>query len=554
MDQEGTDQVDVNQVGTDDVGTARSRSRRGSSVWSHRAIALAGCLALGAAAQLISDPPGGGSPADVGNRVVSDAATDSATLASSVDAEPTGTSSTTTTTTEVFVPRADVLVDPQSFGRPYGDTVQGVLTFRGNPTRSYYGTGPLPVTPPRSLWSYPANGPMCGESSEYGDLRTWCGTGWTGQPAVFERDGRTWLVFGAYDWKVHFVDADTGEQILPPFETGDLAKGNVTVDPDGFPLVYVGSRDNYLRVIAFDGDEPRELWRINGRTDDRMHNDDWDAAPLVLNDHLIVGGENSWFHGIKLNRGYAADGAVTADPALVFRVPGWDEQLIDDLGSQDAKRVSLEASVAVSGDTAWLNSSGGLLQGWDISSLRTGTGNVERTFRYWVGDDADATVVPDDEGFLFVGVEVDRANSRGQQVGQLLKIDPARPDDPIVWSIDINNGPDSGTWGTPIVHGDVVFWNAKPGRVYGIDRASGELLWKVKIPGPVISSPVLIDDVLVQGDGEGALHAFDVSNPRAMPPELWTVDIGGNIESTPVVWDGVLYVGTREGYMVAVGV
>ena len=36
--------------------------------------------------------------------------------------------------------------DPDSFGRPYGTTVPGVLTFRGNPTRSYYGSGPAPVS------------------------------------------------------------------------------------------------------------------------------------------------------------------------------------------------------------------------------------------------------------------------------------------------------------------------------------------------------------------------------------------------------------------------
>ena len=62
----------------------------------------------------------------------------------------------------------------------------------------------------------------------------WCGTGWTGQPAVFERDGRTWVAFGAYDRAVHFVDAATGQDILPPFPTGDIIKGSVTVDPDGF--------------------------------------------------------------------------------------------------------------------------------------------------------------------------------------------------------------------------------------------------------------------------------------------------------------------------------
>ncbi|MDP2290200.1 MAG: PQQ-binding-like beta-propeller repeat protein [Actinomycetota bacterium] len=467
---------------------------------------------------------------------------------------PTAPAGSTTTTAAPFVARTDVLVDPESFGRPYSTDVPGVLTFRGNPTRSYYGSGPVPRSQPQVLWQYPGKGnPMCGESSEYGNVRIWCGTGWTGQPAVFERDGRTWVVFGAYDWKVHFVDAATGLDIIPPFETGDLAKGNVTVDPDGFPLVYVGSRDNYLRVIAFDGSEPRELWKINGRTDDRKHNDDWDAAPLVLNDHLLEGGENSWFYGIKLNRGYAADGTVTVDPALTFRVPGWDQQLIDDLGSKDPNRVSLEASVAVSGDTAWLNSSGGLVQGWDISSLRTGQGDVQRTFRFWTGDDSDATIVPDDEGFLFVGAEVDRNNSRAQATGQLLKLDPRNPDDPVVWSIDVNNGEGSGTWAAPIVLDDVVIWNTKPGKVYGVDRTTGEILWKLSVAAPVLSSPSVVDGVLIQADGNGTVHAYDVSSPRTAPTELWSVTLDANIESTPVVWEGRIYVGTRAGYVYCLG-
>ena len=464
--------------------------------------------------------------------------------------EPTTTSSTSTTTTEP--PAPDVLVDPASFGKPYGDTVKGILTFRGNPTRSYYGSGPVPRTTPSVLWRYPGS-KMCGDSSEYGNVRNWCGTGWTGQPAVFEREGRTWVVFGAYDYKVHFVDGMTGEDIIPPFPTKDLAKGNVTIDPDGYPLVYAGSRDNHLRVIAFDGTEPRELYSVDARVPDRVHNDDWDAAPLVVNDYLIEGSENSWFYGIKLNRGYATDGTVTVAPEVSFRVPGFDDQLIRDLGSKDPRRVSLEASVAISGDTAWLNNSGGLVQGWDLSSLRTGVGEVTRTFRFWTGDDSDSSIVPDDEGYLYVGVEIDRANSRGREVGQMLKLDPRNPDNPVVWAYHTNFAVDDGVWTTPIITDDVVIWTSKPGRIYGLDRATGQELWQVRIQGPALSSPVLVDGVLIQGDGAGTLHAYDLSSPRTQPSEIWSIDIGGNIESTPAVWNGRIYVGTRSGFQVCVG-
>jgi len=470
-------------------------------------------------------------------------------------AGPTSTASGGADTTAApFVARTDVLVDPASFGQPYSQQVPGVLTFRGNPTRSYYGTGPMPRTQPQVLWKYGDHGQrMCGESSEYGVKKQWCGTGWTGQPAVFERDGRTWLVFGAYDYNIHFVDALTGVDIIPPFHTDDLAKGNVTVDPDGYPLVYEGSRDNYLRVIAFDGSAPRELYKLNGRTADRMHNDDWDAAPLVLHDYLLEGGENSWFHGIKLNRGYAADGTVTVAPTIAFRVQGWDQQLIDDLGNKDPQRVSLEASVSVSGDTAWLDSSGGLVQGWDLSSLRTGQGEVTRTFRYWTGDDSDSSIVPDDQGFLYVGVEVDRATERGKQTGQMIKLDPSKPDNPVVWKYDLDFFADDGVWSTPIISGDVVLWTTKPGFIYALDRTTGALLWKVKIGGPSLSSPVLVDGVLIQGDGKGVLHGYDFSSPRTQPTELWSVQLGGNIESTPVVWNGRIYVGTRDGYEYCIG-
>ena len=135
------------------------------------------------------------------------------------------------------------------------------------------------------------------------ETKTWCGSGWTGQPSVFERDGRTWVVFGAYDRKIHFVDYETGEDIIPPFETGDIIKGSVTIDPDGLPLVYSGSRDNELHVIAFDRPEPTELWSLPAdAVSPTKWNDDWDGSPLVIDDYLYEGGENSQFHVVKLNR------------------------------------------------------------------------------------------------------------------------------------------------------------------------------------------------------------------------------------------------------------
>jgi hypothetical protein len=151
---------------------------------------------------------------------------DSSTETDSTDPEP--------------LPPFDGWVNPASSGRMWSETVPGVITFRGNPTRSFYGTGPMP-TNPRVLWTFPTDGGLCGKSTDGSGTTTWCGTGWTGQPTVYQnsKDGKTWVAFGAYDYGVHWLDSATGARLLPDFKTGDIIKGSVTVDP-----VYTGSSDN----------------------------------------------------------------------------------------------------------------------------------------------------------------------------------------------------------------------------------------------------------------------------------------------------------------------
>lgn len=439
-------------------------------------------------------------------------------------------------------PPATVWYDASSIGVPYSDAVNGVLTFRGSPTRSYYGRGPVP-TSPRVQWSYPERA-MCSQSTDQDGTREWCGTGWTGQPAVWSRTGGLWVAFGAYDRRVHVLDAVTGVPRLAPFQTGDLIKGSVTIDPDGHPLIYVGSRDNFLRVLSYDTGELLELWSLDAASiAPSKWNDDWDGAPVVLDDHLLVGGENSNFHVIRLNRGYDVDGNVTAAPELLSVVPGWDDELLAAVGSN----VSIENSVTIVDDVAYFANSGGLVQGWDIAPVRDGE-PPQRTFRFWIGDDTDATVVVDDEGFLYAAAEFERGNERSRSLGQVVKLDPSRPDDPLIWSAEARTGLDTGVWATLAVYRDIVIVPAADGRVLALDRETGTERWALRLPGPVWSSPVIVDDVLVQGDCGGELHAYDLSNTAELPPELWSVVVGGCIESTPVVWEGRIWVGTRGGF------
>ncbi len=452
-------------------------------------------------------------------------------------------------TTSTTLPARDPGTVPgYTVGEPWG-SAQGLLMFRGNPTRTYYGGGPVPADP-QLLWTYP-EAPMCSRSSDGAGSRLWCGTGWTGQPAVWERpDGVTEVVVGTYDPAVHFIDAETGRSLRPPFFVGDLIKGSVTIDPDGYPLLYFGSRDNNYRVVALDRDVPTELWSVNSNVVNGIWNNDWDSNGVVIDDVLFVGGENGWFFAIELNRGFDEAGLVTVEPEIVVSLPGYNDELRALVGNN----VGIENSVAVFDDRVYFSNSGGRVVGLDVSNVREGEAPIE--FDYWVGDDVDASIVIDQDGMLYVSVELERFNERAEELGQLIKLDPTAPD-PYVWGIPVppTSPGAGGLWATPALGNGVLYAATHPGELLAVDTDTGEVTWRTDIGWHAWSSPALVDNTLVVTTCTGQIRAWDVSADPRQPNELWTYQtITGNcIESTPAIWDGRIYVGSRDGFIYALG-
>ncbi len=442
--------------------------------------------------------------------------------------------------------------DPRGFLRPYPNAaIKGLLTFRGNPSRSYYGKGPVPRSVPQVLHRFP-DAPMCRTSENLGERKTWCGMGWTGQPVIAERKDRRWAIFGGYDGNVHFMDALTGERILPDVETGDIIKGTPTIDPDGYPLVYSGSRDNLLRVIAIDRpDQAEVLWTLDSESvPPNLWNDDWDSSPIVVGDYLVVGSESSRFWVIKLNRSRdPLTGKVRVNPNVVFTTPVWDEEVLAANGDHHA---SVESSVAIYRDTAYFGTSAGLIWGYDLSPLRRGA-DPRQVFRFYTAGDNDPSVVVDDTGMLYVAGEFDRDLPRAREVGQLTKLDPRNKVNPVVWAFTETTSVGAGIYGTPAIVDDTIIITSDAGRLIALDRATGAVKWDMKLHGPLWASPVVVDDVLLIGDCGGFFHAFDVSNLDVAPPELWSIELGSCIEATPAVWDGRIYIGTRGGHLFVLG-
>ena len=456
---------------------------------------------------------------------------------------------------------------PGSFYGPINTKFEGLTMFRGNGSRTYYGEGPVPSNP-QILWKF---GPMSGTSTNLGKTTTWTGTGWTGQPCIFERDGKTWVVFGAYDWKIHFLDADTGERLLPDFKGGDIFKGSAVVDPDGYPLIFMGSRDNKWRIIAIDRDKPTELFNLDADTlPNQVWNDDWDSSVVIRNDYAFVGGENSHFYILKLNRGYDAAGRVTVEPQIVLDFPTWTPALIEKLGSKD---VSVENSPCLVGDRVYFSNSGGLVHGLDVSATlkelkggeqpATGKESYPVVFKYWTGDDTDATIVADEEGFLYVSQHRDESrglSARATEVGQIIKLDPrtdGQTEDPVVWSQKVAklSGGVSGVWATPTIYKDMLYVPTHGGALLGLYRQTGEIAWSKDLAEHAWASCAVVDKTLIVGDTYGTLHAWDVSDIRVDPPVVWEYKVpsGSALESTPAVWKGKIYLGSRDGYFYCFG-
>lgn len=492
--------------------------------------------------------------------------TDAAPATTTTPAPTTTIVPSTTTTTE---PPLHPWVDRRTVWLPWGDTVTGLLTFRGNPTHTFHGTGPVPDDPV-ILWRYPQGSPMCSQLADFGVVYTWCGNGWTGQPVVWERpDGVVELLSGSYDARFHFVDTATGLPTRAPLQTGSIVKGSPTLDPDGFPLVYFGSTDGRLRIVALDRGEAEELWQFASPpfSEEGRWNTHWDSAPLVVNDFMFEGGENSMYYVWRLNRSYDASGLVAVDPELVFKMPTWDDDLLAKIqrgcsASNQARctSTSVESTTAMFEGRIYFGTSAGRILGLDITGVEQG--KVEVVFDYWVGDDSDGTLVVDPEGMLYVPVQWKRFNDRSREVGQLVKLDPYTDGDPRVWGMSsvTDSSAYGGVWGSPALGDGVVYVLTNKGNVVAVDQETGEELWYHHIgPAPrvgmstALTSPVLIGDDLLVAGWEGTLYRFDVSDPRS-PTLVWSFPVGGaTIEATPAVWDGVIYLFSRDGYLYAIG-
>ena len=87
-----------------------------------------------------------------------------------------------------------------------------------------------------------------------------------------------------------------------------------------------------------------------------------------------------------------------------------------------------------------------------------------------------------------------------------------------VWAFDLYTGDKEWFFGTTLDVNGIAFGNGiivatgDEGRVWGIDARSGDLVWKEDLGVATYGYPLVVDDLVVIGDGNGFATAYDIRN------------------------------------------
>jgi outer membrane protein assembly factor BamB len=116
------------------------------------------------------------------------------------------------------------------------------------------------------------------------------------------------------------------------------------------------------------------------------------------------------------------------------------------------------------------------------------------------------------------------------------------------WRFEFNNEGEDWLDKTPTVSAGRVFCSSSGGRVFALDAASGELLWRVSIgDGLSLSEPVVHDSHVCVGTHSG-LVALDIHN--GWP--VWTLETPRPVSAAPLVFGNTLFFTSQDHHLYAV--
>ena len=450
----------------------------------------------------------------------------------------------------------------------------GIVTFRGNNFRNgpVVGTVDMPAHQfdDEKCWSSPTT------YMETPDGSYWSGNGWTGQPlmrrwtdqekagmtsmysSAKNKSGLVEVIYASLDGYVYFLDLDTGEATRDPLFIGYTFKGAGSLDPRGYPILYVGSGyesgndgKSYIFIISLL--DSSILYQFDGWDYDYEPRDVpyFDGSPLVCaeTDQLIYPGENGVIYFFQLHTEYdPVAGTLSVSPDTPVR---WSYRTVRDMW------LGMEDSCVIYHHYLFVTDNGGTLFCLDLS-------NLQLVWAQDTLDDTNCTLVleieEDGKPYLYTSTSFHsgwRAAECETAVVPIWKFDAETGE--IIWQVDYDcytvSQLSGGVLGTLAIGKDslsdyiYVPVSRYPERELGVLSAlrkdTGEIAWEYETDY-IWTSPVCVYDesgrgYVLCGNSVGTLALLDGLTGEVLD----TFDLGANIEASPAVYENRLVVGTR---------
>ncbi len=456
---------------------------------------------------------------------------------------------------------------------------EGVLSFRGSCFRQdpYYGVTTAAEGKLQEIWHHDTYSVPKGEGGNYSGV--WTGAGWTGQALAIRwdnetrqimnmfdsakaKDGLIEVIHATMDGNIYFYDMETGEPTRNKLVFGVPFKGAGSLDPRGWPILYVGQGDHYKEqgkeskayiISLIDG---KVLATIGNKPDSfalrTFHA--YDSAAVVdgKTDTLFYPAENGILYRVKLNTQFdKAAGTLTMNPSAPVKVRYQTPRT-----ESGNFWLGYEASAVAWRNYLYLCDNAGYMQCVDVNTMKT----------VWVQDtwdDTNATPCLEEDpanhtAYLYVGNTLDnKMDSSGKGPVAFFKIDACTGR--IVWQKEYTVYTDkhvtggfqgSAVLGRGELEGLVIttyssVGNGYEGYVVAYNTETGDEVWKFKVAGYTWCSPVAMYDAngkayIIVCNCLGDIYVLDGHGNQ-----LDKINVESNIEASPVAFDNYIVIGTR---------
>jgi outer membrane protein assembly factor BamB len=321
-----------------------------------------------------------------------------------------------------------------------------------------------------------------------------------------------------------------------------------TVFRDG--IIYASSRDG--RVVAINSSTQIQSWNYTITPATTIY-----ATPIMYGDLVYVGtysgkvyalsvadGEDIWVYP---REGYM--GAIVGSPVIgngTIYISSSDGKVYA-INATSGKRKwetdspladKLWTSPVVYNDKLYLSTFDG-----HIYALSVETGALNWSFKSEVGFASSPVIYGDT---IYVG-SFDR-HLYAVKIGNNVSM----------WKFPQEKPAGNWFWASPIVNDDIVYAGCLDGKLYAIEAKTGEELWEFDTGDPIVSSPVLMDNLLIVANEAGNVYVINPETregERIRNPENDNKPtINAQIKASLCAHEGLVYIRDEDNWVYVVDI